>query len=509
MRGRVIVATYNEASSIRAVLAEMEEAFSILRRSGIDLDILLIDDSSPDGTAAIAEKMAAQLGLDLTVLSGKKAGLGAALMRGFRHSNEHAKPDFYVTMDADGQHDARQMPDLVRAHLSRGNGITIGSRWVRGGSSPGTGLLRTVLSRTGNLLVRRITSTRDVADATTSFRVIDPEVTELFSADNLDVDGYGFFSALIAVAQAHGFTIDEVPICFRPRYSGVSKLTMKDMAVFWRNLFLVRKSTKAIAQHYRADQTEWAERAANFNEQAPVAGGSFGAKDELYALASATNFFSWIVEEMRIYLGHDVLEVGAGLGTVTRLLLDALPASQVTAIEPDAELFSLMEEALPASDRLQLRHESSLDTLTQTGPGSFDSLVYVNVLEHIRDHGGELETARKLLRPGGTVAIFVPAMPSLYGSLDRKSGHYRRYRLDALRALAEAAGFEPILCKHMDMAGAVPYWATIRIGNMKSASALTTKLFDNVIVPVSRAAESVVKDPPFGKNLLLIAKRTS
>ena len=242
-----MLATYNEADSIRPVLAEIDEAVAILGRAAIDLRILLVDDSSPDHTADVAKAEAGRLGLDLEVLSGPKAGLGRALMRGFEHALAGPRPvDFLVTLDADGQHDARQLPDLVRAHLARNSSVTIGSRWARGGTSPGTPPTRVVLSRVGNLLVRRIAGVRGVRDATTSFRVIDPAVVNAFQPGDLRIEGYGFFSAFIALSQARGFVIDEVPINFRPRYSGVSNLTSKELVDFFINLFKVRRQARQL-----------------------------------------------------------------------------------------------------------------------------------------------------------------------------------------------------------------------------------------------------------------------
>ncbi len=243
--GTVVMASYNEAGSIASVLEEVAQAREALELQGIALDILLVDDNSPDGTATIARDVATARGLDLEVLTGSKEGLGAALVRGFRHLEaKPGKRDFIVTLDADGQHDARQIPGLVEAFLSRGSGVMIGSRWTKGGSSPGTSRARAVLSQGGNFAFRLITGTRKVKDATTSFRVIRPEIASLFDPAKLHVDGYAFFSAFIALAQANGFPIDECPIVFRPRSAGQSKLTLKDCREFLFNLFLVRKVAK-------------------------------------------------------------------------------------------------------------------------------------------------------------------------------------------------------------------------------------------------------------------------
>jgi dolichol-phosphate mannosyltransferase len=240
-----MLATYNEADSIPFVLAEIAEAVEKLTMHNIECRILLVDDRSPDNTAVVAEGAARRLGLELEVLSGNKNGLGNAILRGFSHGLLD-QPDFFVTLDADGQHDARQMPDLVRAYLATRSDIMIGSRWTLGGESPGTTRMRALLSRGGNMLFRIVTGTRDVQDATTSFRIIRADVASTFRPDYLDISGYAFFSAFIALAFAQGYKIGETPIVFRPRFAGISKLTVKDCATFARNLFRTRTVVEAI-----------------------------------------------------------------------------------------------------------------------------------------------------------------------------------------------------------------------------------------------------------------------
>jgi glycosyltransferase AglD len=251
LHGTIVMASYNEAESITQVLDELAEAAAHLARLGVSIDVLLVDDNSPDGTAQLATRLAGEAGIAFEVLEGHKAGLGAALIRGFRHVEARSSPhDFIVTLDADGQHDARQLPGLVEAFLARNSGVMIGSRWTKGGSSPGTTRLRSVMSQAGNFAFRVVTGTRGVRDATTSYRVIRPEVASLFDPAKLRVDGYAFFSAFIALAQANGYTVHESPIVFRPRVAGLSKLTLRDCSEFFVNLFSVRKvAAAARAQH--------------------------------------------------------------------------------------------------------------------------------------------------------------------------------------------------------------------------------------------------------------------
>jgi hypothetical protein len=112
-----------------------------------------------------------------------------------------------------------------------------------------------------------------------------------------------------------------------------------------------------------------------------------------------------------------------------------------------------------------------------------------------------------LLRPGGRLGIIVPALPSLYGSLDAKTGHYRRYQKRPLTDLVARSGFEVVDVHYFDTVGVPPYWASIKLGSMPELSDRTTMLFDNVLVPMSKLVHRTWKSVPIGKNLLVIAER--
>ena len=502
MNGVILLTTRDEAVSIGPVLAEIDEAARVLHRAAIALRVVLVDAGSRDGTVAAAVEHATRLGLDLETHDAPRGGVGAVAAHALSVAVSSPACDFIVTMDAGGQHDARQLPDLVRAHQSRRSGLTIGSRWMRGGSSPGTSWGRSATSLVGNLLARRLAGIRGVTDATTSFRVISPEAARVFLEDGVLPDDYAYFCAMAGVIQAHGFGVDEVPICFRPRYSGVRRLSLDDQRRFLRSLVSLRPVLRGIRADHRADQTSWSQRNAEFRGQDVTEAADYGAHDELHALAHARRFHRWLVALLGPALHGDVLEVGAGIGTVTRVLASR-DGLRVTSLEPDPVLYAELSAARDEMPGVDLRNCSTLDLEGER----FDSVVYVNVMEHIEDHLGELRRGLSLLRPGGSLGLVIPAMPSLYGSLDLKSGHFRRYRRRRLIELVEAAGFEVVTVRHFDAAGVVPYWLSIRLGAMRALSPASARLFDTVLVPMSMAVDAVAPWLPFGKNLLVHARR--
>lgn len=487
--------------AIEPVLAELDEARRALAPSGVSLSATLLG-QPVDDTVPLA--FATRLGLPLDCLTTSSTGLVASLLEGFGAALA-GNADVVVSLDADGQHDARQIPDLVRSHVAHGSGLTIGSRWTRGGTSPGTGVTRTAMSRVGNELVKAFTGARGVSDSTTSFRVYSPEVVRLLLDQQLPTETYGFFCAMVAIIQAHGFAVDEVPIVFRPRYSGAARIEQHDLREFAASLPAVRRQVHGIRREMRSNQALWAQRNPRLRAQASTGESVFGATEELTQLADATHFLDWICQSLAPHLGQRVLEVGAGVGAIATTL--AAMGHDVTAIEPADNVFPELQRRTAGNPRVEARKITSGALLGTHHEGSFDSVVYVSVLEHIRDDVDELKTAWQLVRPGGTVALFVPAMPSLYGSLDFKSGHFRRYDKALLENVITDSGFELLDVHYMDVAGVVPYFVMYRLLDVPTLGAGSSKIYDSMIVPVSRFIQNRVGPPAVGKNLLAVARR--
>jgi len=182
---------------------------------------------------------------------------------------------------------------------------------------------------------------------------------------------------------------------------------------------------------------------------------------------------------------------------------------QVTAIEPAANVFPTLADRAVAHDNLRVLQVTSGELAAVDAGERFDSVVYVNVLEHISDDVAELRTATDLLTTDGRIGVFVPAMPSLYGSLDYKSGHYRRYTAEQLQAVLERAGYVDIDVRHLDVLGVVPYWLMYRVLNVARLDRVSSAGYDRVIVPLSRGMQWLAPRPPFGKNLIATARRGS
>jgi len=222
---------------------------------------------------------------------------------------------------------------------------------------------------------------------------------------------------------------------------------------------------------------------------------------DLEAMSFARNYHKWILEEFRPYLGSSTAEVGAGTGGFSSLLLEA-PIKSLKAFEPSPNMYPQLLRALNHDPRA----EAINGFFCCSGAGErYDSILYVNVLEHIEDDVSELARAREALEPAGHLLIFVPALSWLYSEFDRQVGHFRRYTKNGLIELAQGAGLRVVKARYFDMAGIVPWFINFVLlkHSMRGGS---VSLYDNLVVPLMRRAEGMVT-PPIGKNVLLVAQR--
>lgn len=230
--------------------------------------------------------------------------------------------------------------------------------------------------------------------------------------------------------------------------------------------------------------------------------------DELEGLAETVNYQEWIADQFYPYLHGRIMEIGAGIGTMAGRWLSR--AGELHLVEPAKNLFPALRENFHDRPNVMLHHGSLEETLSKN-PGlaaeAFDAVIMVNVLEHIEDDARVLELIHRMLRPGGYLLIFVPAMPVLYGSLDMKFGHYRRYTRARLIAVCGKTGYEIASCRYFDMFGAFPWWLVNRVLRSSTLNPRMARLYDRLVVPFARHTEKVVA-PPFGKNLVLIGRRT-
>lgn len=213
-------------------------------------------------------------------------------------------------------------------------------------------------------------------------------------------------------------------------------------------------------------------------------------------MEGADAYNTWLFDRARPYLGRRVLDAGAGIGTFTALAADG---REVVAVEPDPEQLPLLRERFDGRPDVDVV-AGTIDEVD----GVFDSILCLNVLEHIRDDRGALGRFRALLAPGGRLLLLVPAHPALWGGNDRVVQHERRYTKSALRGKLEEAGLAVVDLRHVNPVGAVGWFVSIRLFGREQVPEGPLKLY-NRLVPALRLLDAV--DVGFGLSLWAIARR--
>jgi len=216
----LILPTYNEAVNIepfvRAVLPELAEASPEHR-------ILIVDDNSPDGTGRIADGLARELDAVDVLHRPAKEGLGVAYLAGFRRALDEGA-ELVLEMDSDFSHSPADIPRLIAAASDAD--LVLGSRYVPGGGVSDWGLVRRLVRRGGSWYARAVLRVR-VRDLTGGFKCFRRTVLEQVDLDAIHAEGYGFQIELTYRAIRAGFRVKEVPIVFRERQAGLSKMTAR------------------------------------------------------------------------------------------------------------------------------------------------------------------------------------------------------------------------------------------------------------------------------------------
>lgn len=221
----LILPTYNEAENIEAFVEAARAKLPASSR------VLIVDDSSPDGTGEIGERLAAAHENVSVLHRPRKEGLGPAYIAGFRHALA-AGAELVLEMDSDFSHDPAYLPRLLAA--AEHADLVLGSRYVPGGGVSDWGPLRTAISRGGSAYARLVLGV-DVRDLTGGFKCIRREVLEAIGLDSVQARGYAFQVEITYRAIRAGFKVVEVPIVFRDRRAGNSKMDRAIVAeAIWR-----------------------------------------------------------------------------------------------------------------------------------------------------------------------------------------------------------------------------------------------------------------------------------
>lgn len=226
---------------------------------------------------------------------------------------------------------------------------------------------------------------------------------------------------------------------------------------------------------------------------------------DLEAMSFAVNYHNWIIDEFKPYFGNSAAEVGAGTGNFTRLLNTSnTNIKNLVAFEPSSNMYPVLEKNMAGVEQVKTIN-GFFDDKADPHQHNFDSVMYINVLEHIKDDEKELAHVYEMLKSGGHVLIFVPALSCLYSDLDKTLGHYRRYHKKELVKLMRDAGFNVVKAKYFDFLGIIP-WYIAFVLLKRVITGGNVSAYDKWVVPLIRPIERFIT-PPIGKNLLLVGKK--
>jgi glycosyltransferase involved in cell wall biosynthesis len=401
----IIVPAYNEEEFLETAVMR---ALGAPLPEGLGSEVVAVDDASTDSTPEILERLAAQYPERVRVFRHPtNMGKGAAVRTGIRN----ARGEFGIIQDADLEYNPAEYPTVLGPLLANKADVVYGSRFMAAGErrvlyywhSLANHFLTTLCNMAADL------NLTDMETCYKAFRL------SLVKSIPIRSDRFGIEPELTIKLAKRQAAIYEVPISYHGRtYQEGKKIGAKD-------------ALAAIGVILRY----W------FSADVYQDGGA----RILATLANAVRFNAWMADTVRPLVGQYVLEIGAGIGNMTQQLLRGRKAYVATDI--DGEHIARMRVRFGGRPNMTIRRCDLRDSADfEEFRGQFDTVVCLNVVEHIDDDMTALRNIRSALAPGGRAIILVPQDQNAYGSLDKVLGHYRRYSKQELTAKMEAAGFE-------------------------------------------------------------------
>ena len=414
----VIIPVYNERYTVRELVRRVVAV-------GVSKEIVIVDDGSTDGTSEILKSIAARYPEVRLFQQPRNQGKGAAIRRGI----QEATGEFLIIQDADLEYDPAEYPILLTPLLAGEADVVYGSRFVAGHRR--VHLFWHAVANKGLTLLTNVLTNLNLTDMETCYKAFRTDVIKRIP---LRSDRFGFEPEVTMKVAKLGCRIFEVPISYHGRdYDEGKKIGPRDaVAAVWTLLkYWLVSDIGHVGQHTLARMSEL---------------GSYNrTMFELFAPD----------------LGPRVLEIGAGAGNLSRFLLDK---EVVILSDFETQYLHLLRRRFGSYENVQIRH-LDLDTFTAADLAGerIDSVVCLNVLEHIQDDRRVLRELYRAIEPGGVVVVLVPAHPELYSDLDRNLGHFRRYTKKLLEERFREAGFTVEKSRYFNWVGAAGWYAFGRL----------------------------------------------
>ncbi|HVR96501.1 MAG TPA: glycosyltransferase [Thermoanaerobaculia bacterium] len=466
----VVIPVYNE----RFLVRELIERVLAVSISGIrEIELVVVDDGSKDGTRDVLRELAAAHPGRLRYIEHEKnQGKGGAIRTGIAATTG----DLIVFQDADLEYDPRDYARLVRPFIEDGADVVYGSRFLPSER-------RRVLNHRhalGNHFLTALSNwftDLNLTDMETCYKMFRASLLKSIPIRSNDFAMEPEITAKVAKRECRVF---EVPISYLGRTYREGK------KIGWKDGF---KALRAILRYWMVDDI--------------YAQDEYGSHI-LHSLEKAQHFNRWMAQAMEPHVGAKVLEIGAGIGNITTWLLprDLYVASDINPHYLDyLENFSLGKPYLQV-DRIDLEDERCFEPWQE----KFDTVICLNVLEHVRDPLVSLRNMRSALQPGGRLLLYVPQGQNLYSSLDTVLGHRCRYDKETLQRELCDTGFEVEQMYDFNHAGVPGWYLNGKILKKTTFDRVQLKVF-NMMVPVIRRVDRLF--PWKGLGIITVARRVS
>lgn len=456
MKLSIIIPVYNEINTILELLRQV-------KKTPFKKEIIIIDDGSTDGTREILKKIKDK-NIKL-ILNKQNRGKGFSIRKGFKY----VTGDIVIIQDADLEYYPDEYPILIEKIIEGKADVVYGTRFL------GARRVFNFYHYLGNKLLNffaNVLYNTNLSDLMTCYKAFRPEVVKRLK---LNADGFGIETEITAQVLKQNLRLYEVPISYNGRgYDEGKKITWKDFfpSMYW----LIRCKFE------------------NYDV----------GKNTLQRVRLMKNNNKWVFKQIKPYLGKNVLEVGSGIGNVSKFLID--PKRQLVLTDIKKDYLEHLQRRFIGNPKVKIiLHDIVSSPLPKILSLKIDTVVCINVLEHIKDDDQALKNIYKILGKKGCLILIVPALKILYGSLDKELDHFRRYEKKELIKKLRSKGFKIEKIYYHNFISSLGWFINSHIFKQKIMGAFQVGLLDKFIPLLAKIEERL--KVPFGLSLIAIAKK--